>query len=409
MRRKQRYLLFGFCGTVVVTLALLIALRIKNRLGVHAAVAELQQILETLDQTEAGSWQEEDLQSLRKKIPDAENGALVVLEAAAALPPTWQEDFEDIVVSRPNKELSGERAAKLAGALRKHALSVEKARKLRDFPQGRFPSFPLAPDILHRPGDAEQARRISLLLWFDTLYRCHEGNYADAWSSAVVLLHAGRSLGDEPVLRSQALRMSTRFLAVMGMERVLGHGAIDALPLKQARQILEEEIACKLTAIGLRGERAAQHRFYSEVRNGNADFDAFPAHEKKSIAGKRITEQTVAKSHAYTLQLLTEAIAAAREKPEKRLPVMSAIEVKHGFQVREIPELVLARALVPDFSSVSRDELKTGQVLVCAVVALAAEEFRLEFKRWPRDVDELVARNLLSEAPMDYFDGQPLR
>jgi hypothetical protein len=409
MSRQRRYLLLGSSFAVIVGLALVIALRIKDRRETDAAVAELERFLQTLDQSEAGSWQEEDLQSLRKKVPAAENGAVFVLDATAALPPGWQDDFEDIVVSRPNKELSAERAEKLADPLRKHGPLVEKARKLRDYPQGRFPPFPLAPDILHKPGDAEQARRISLLLWFDTLHRCHERNYADAWLSAISLLHAGRSLGDEPVLRSQALRMSARFFAVMGMERILGHGTINAPLLKKARQILEDEISCELTAIGLRGERAAQHRFYWSIREATGDLDSLPAHEKKMIAGKTISERTIAKCHLYTLQLLTEAIAAASLRPEKRLEAMSALEVKHGFQVREIPELALARALVPDFPRVARAELRTAQLMLCAAVALAAEEFRLKSQRWPRDMGELVASKLLSGAPIDYFDAQPLR
>jgi hypothetical protein len=61
-----------------------------------------------------------------------------------------------------------------------------------------------------------------------------------------------------------------------------------------------------------------------------------------------------------------------------------------------------------DVTKYAESALRDHALLSCAVVALAAERFRLAHKRWPASVNELCPA-FLPEPPVDPFDGRPLR
>jgi hypothetical protein len=134
-------------------------------LAVHAYVfvggdRALQQAIAEANEIDPG-WQWDDLEARRAIIPDAENGALQVLEAKRLMPDPWpvpqrplrQADqkvppanatqvlsLEEVLARLlPPEQLDQGHTEDLRAQLRKVEVALEVARSLADLPHGRYP------------------------------------------------------------------------------------------------------------------------------------------------------------------------------------------------------------------------------------------------------------------------------
>jgi hypothetical protein len=71
-------------------------------------------------------------------------------------------------------------------------------------------------------------------------------------------------------------------------------------------------------------------------------------------------------------------------------------------------ETGLTHLLVPMFAKAHSSSLKAKALLRCAVVGLAAEQFRRARGAWPASPEE-IPKGILPVAPLDPFDGKPLK
>jgi hypothetical protein len=116
----------------------------------------------------------------------------------------------------------------------------------------------------------------------------------------------------------------------------------------------------------------------------------------------------LASAHAYELRLATRAADCARQRLSERDECYTKWrEARDDLQERKrIPKL--AEQLSQRFS-INGGEVLFGSRVECAITALAAEQFRMQWKRWPNDLNELVAAKLIPRIPIDLYSGQPMQ
>src|SRR2546425_10180374 len=130
-RKRLFYCLAGIFFLVAgYFVAYLIALTNAKR-DLHAAIAEV-------DTAEPDGWQLENLEARRPPVPDGDNGAKLILRAAAFFPKDWRPPklFQDVGDPRPCEVLADEMAAKLEDQLEPVKDVRDLARLLVDYRQG---------------------------------------------------------------------------------------------------------------------------------------------------------------------------------------------------------------------------------------------------------------------------------
>src|SRR5262249_6361508 len=145
---------------------------------------------------------------------------------------------------------------------------VLEARKLIDYPQGRFPIRYTNDGVSTLLPHVQDARNISFLLEYDALLRAQDGDVAGAWQNCRAIFHTERAVGDEPKLISMLVRIACRATAVHQLERVLAQGQLPEADLKSMQETLIEEEQMPLQVIGMRGERAFVDHLMNAMERG---------------------------------------------------------------------------------------------------------------------------------------------
>src|SRR5262249_32651780 len=122
-----------------------------------------------------------------------------------------QESFNELA---PQRQLSAEQITALRAELKKAAAALADARKLTDLPEGRYP-ITYSPDWIGTLlPHVQDAREVAHLLECDADLRAQDGDADGALASCRAALNTGRSLGDEPILISQLVRIACRGISL---------------------------------------------------------------------------------------------------------------------------------------------------------------------------------------------------
>jgi hypothetical protein len=188
------------------------------------------------------------------------------------------------------------------------------------------------------------------------------------------------------------------------LERCLAHGKVTDTLLAEAQANLLREAAEPVFFVGMRGERAHQHRIFLALEDGTLPKSAaFPPPKKFGDYFHFAHGYSMKEQHAWMLRWMNDVVEVSKLPP--------------GEQLQRFPELMrqaknappTARMLVSAFNKVGEAAIRSSVKLNCAATAIAVERFRLKFNRWPDSLDEVVAEKLLDEIPQDPYDGKPLR
>jgi hypothetical protein len=367
--------------------------------GVREAVAEL-------DRTEPG-WRLQDIEAARAAIPDAENSALVVSAVHQLVPRDWTPRelavrFEDV---SPEVRLDDDTNDWLRDELCQTQDALLEARKLSDLPNGRhsitFPRNPLDTLLPH----VDYTCQVFALLQLDMLAQGEQGDLKVALRSCRALLNAARSLGDEPLMVTQLVRMAGVLIACKAVERVLAQGEPDPDDLFELQKVFEAEERFPRLVVSTRGERAINHELLDAIECGHVSL--------AEVAGSRpswwerltgfAVRDYVRTQHPEFLALMTELVRIAGLPPEERDAPLQVCESK----VRSHPRGSLATLFLPAMPKFHDWARRTDAHLRCAMAALAAERYRRHHGRFPETLEQLVP-DFLPAVPLDPKDGQPM-
>jgi hypothetical protein len=414
-----------FAGTILVAVIVSVAVwfytSFTDRQRLAAVMAEI-------DRADPG-WRWGDIEAARHRVADEQNSATKVLKAHALMPRSWPStlaneslnSFYNDAHQHPEAQLDPEICGTLRSELAAVPQALAEARQIVEFGDGKFamrharsPFRTLLPHL-------QQTRELANVLWYDSFLRAQDGELEQALTSMHALVQTGRSIGDEPFLVSMLVRLAIRNMSIRATERVLAQGEVADSGLAKLQAALMQEEKEPLLINSLRGERAAFDLFLEGLDSGSIDSSDLSMmfagggpgrsakqtgwdwlDDKLASAWPTLAAGSIPKNRAALLDHFTQVIELAREPLHLQESKMRELEEAS----RTLPPL--GRILIPASSKSAAAFRRCQAETRCAIVALAAERFRLATGRWPETLSELTPK-YLPQIPNDPFDGAPLR
>jgi hypothetical protein len=359
-------------------------------------------------------WRFEQLEGGRAEVPDAENGALVVLAAHKLLPKSWLPVptppkpglAESITDLSPEIQLDEQLTQSLRLTLTNAAAALAPARGLAQLPRGRYVVSWSADFISTLLPHVQDAREIANLLTLDAALRAQDGDADGALASAQAACNAGRSLGDEPCAISQIVRRACVSLAVRSAERTLAQGEPSPQALAGLQRQLQDEATPPVLLLAMRSVRANMHGCLEAFKAGKVNYQTFGMRLPLLMPAPAMTIVDAAKAraaHAAYLRYLTEIVEIAKLPPMEQKARLSNLKKPDV----NLPMLLLALG-EGDNTKILVTFQRQEALLDATVTALAVERYRHDKGRWPEALAGLVP-DYLSQVPTDLFGGAPLR
>jgi hypothetical protein len=359
-------------------------------------------------------WRIEDLLARRPEVPDGQNAATRILAVAAKLPRVYPDPdhYQTLSGLPPTIRLTEPQRVALAQILAPVASLRPEARALADLPTGRFP-FSIGPMFMPTTLHTLEVRRPLHLLRADLLDRLEANDLAGALTSWRAVYHTGRAIGDEPLIISQVTRGVCRSTAVELLERLLAQAEPGDADLARVQQLLEDDEAEALFLTAARGERAGGFQTMEELKANQANVSAWTSWRKaaRGVWNRHLTVDeatamlpgSLPGQQAALLRHMNRLVEIVKRPVEEWKPLLDAWLA----EAKDLPALV--RMLAPAPGKVGEVFRRSHAELRCAAAAVAAERFRRKHGRWPTGWDEMVRAGLLRAAPLDPYDGRPLR
>jgi hypothetical protein len=405
-RAPRLWLRVTVAVVVLIVACVVLGFVLDNRRG----RSEVQVASDEVDASDPG-WRLEEIEKARAEVPEAENGARVVLAARRLLKADWlkQEVWDALEAIPPEEPLPPDLQAQLASALDAPTVvaALHQARKLATLPRGRFP-IAYAPNPINTLLEEQQkARAITGLLAQDARRLAQAGNLTAALVSCRAALNAARSLGDEPFGISQLIRIACVAVACLQIERVLAQGVPDGEDLAAVQRLLEEEDRFPTLLVVLRGERAMQHHLYRSVEKGTVSLgDDGTGTSSPGLVEGYFERRRLRYEQPFLLRTLTRRVEAARLPLHEQFDEIERLATVEHHELP--PDTIMIRLLLPAVDKMCLASWRKHAQVRCLAVLIGVERYRQANRRWPNRLDELKP-SFLKEVPLDPFDGKPLR
>jgi hypothetical protein len=374
---------------------------------------KLEEAREKADRLDPG-WRFGDLLAHRTSVPGEKNGALAVLKAQDTLKVPWSQEelSNDLIQLASLDSLSAKQVAALKEALIKDAPALREASRLADLPTGRYPVDWKEPDPLLTPlPHLATIIAVQQVLFCDALRHTQNGDLDEALKSTRALLNAGRSIGDEPTLHSQVIRVSVHLLAAQALERILAHGQPTDGALKETQVLFEDEGAQPLLLRAARACRAGREDLLDILQESRANLDFLD--EVSDDGGNSLADlvtlffsnpgtnqpSLVRGIHAWLLNYLTEFVEIARLPQDQQAARLQTLLSS----IQTCPKA--GRALIPTVGKIVEAFNNSQAFMRCSAAAMAIERFRQTKGAWPEDLNALVPA-YLAAVPIDPHDGK---
>jgi hypothetical protein len=409
----------------------------------RAADGELAEVLAETDRLDA-DWRLEQIEATRKTYPPEENAAETVLAAHRLLPRGWPTSapppaapqrpdppegdgtpaddavspvagqlasLQDRTVGLPpearlDDALVRDLRAELATDAIKQALDVTE--RLSRQTGGRY-TVNWGPNPVGAVLPCQDVRPVSALLRMQALLQAEDGAADSALVTARRIVIAGRSIGDEPGVISQLVRIANHAIAAQVIERVLAQGQPSAEALAQTQSLLVEDAAEPLMLYAFRGERALLHRLIEGLKSGDVTLDGPAVGWRDRVANLSLAH-AARRTHPEVLRTLNEAVAIARREPEEwALPLTElADRLDQKARDRTATGNALIGLVISSYDRLAAAFRRDRAILRNMIVALALERYRRDNGRWPQELKALVPA-YLPTVPRDAFDGKDVR
>lgn len=376
--------------------------------GTPASPSDLEAAIAEADRLDPG-WRWDQIWAKRAVVPDPENSARIVIEAGRLLP-RGAPDVPGFVDRAGETRLNGQQRAELNAWLKPRADAMDIALTLADRPRGRF-DIQVAPDFISTLlPDIQTTRQIVNLLRAEAVRRAETGN-AGQLEEFRAMLNAARSIGDEPMVISQIIRVINSNLAIQSLEQTLARTAPNEEALTAAQNLLNEEAGYNARLVAWRGERAIQFGFLDAVDTGRVSLEqvgntlrglnkTWPADSSPGSPGLRA-------ARAWSLRHMTGLVEIAKKPTSDQAAALAALRQNEKQAPAAATLFIDIDSTNPDWNSQKLFQRREA-LLRSALVAVAAERYRLKNDRWPLEPKDLAAF-LVGPAPTDPYDGSTLR
>lgn len=388
----------------------MLGLAVHDGIVYYQTTSALRQTLADLDRADPG-WRLADIEAARAVIPEKDNGAVCVRQSAALLPTRWPPQDFDLAQDKfdPPARLEPDTYARLCRELNAVQPALAEARKLVGRPNGRHRIAYRRNPLETQLNDQQQARRVTDLLLWDAL-RCDEAGDAEgAVRVCRAALNAGRSIGDEPTVISQLVRIACVIKACRVVERSLAQSELRPEDLEVLQGAYADEAQFPDLLIGIRGDRALMHELYDALESGDVYLSALGEGSHGPSWGERFLgwryRNLIRADHPTYLAFITRYLGVIQLPPGAQEAAEEALVA----EVRQLPVASFpSRALVTAEAKLGGASRRKQAYLRSVVAALAAERYRQANGAWPASLDALVPA-FLEAVPVDPFGGAPLR
>ena len=327
-------------------------------------------------------WRHDDLMANREEVPDAENSALVVAEVVSLLPENWPGNppappghplgalpavakaSDELSTIAGNIRLDDPIVRTLRDELEAYAEAVAIARTVVGYDRGRH-ELETGPTVIDTPlGETQAARSVARLLAADAAIRAHDGDLGGGLDSSRAVLGVARSIGDEPTMISQLVRIAIGVVAMQSTRRVLGQGESPEDALARLQALLLDEMGQPLAVHAMRGERAMLTEVIRRVSDGEMSISALSGGPIKDSETPGVTTAPLVRlmfenQMAVGLEWMNDAVAIAHAPA----PARKALGDSLGSQQRSGPTYMALRLDrdAPDPDDAGPDERHFGR------------------------------------------------
>ncbi len=407
-----RLALFGLGGMVLFVLLLLGFGRLQRYFTQQKIDAKLAAIrAQNLPTTLA------ELDTFYTHVPDAENGVLSLLQyqnhyvAWDEINAPWIGDLSSNSVMYVTNPITPAARIALQNIIVSNQTALRYIYDSVTKPKWRYP-VDFNQGVTNLFLNLNEPMIIIRLLRLVSLHHLAEGRHSEALRSIGTSFQVSDSLAHEPLLISFLVRNACLAISESSLERLLQREEFPAADLAQLQQLIaESEGETDLLRI-LHGERAfiigswnepASQQLYAPA----TPFDNWPASLQKF--GWEYYERGGAKE-ADLLNFLSLC-----EQLEVALKSDSAVALQQSRVIgdRFIPpdkpamDMISTAYLAPIMLSMIEKNTSLSASLRVTQTALAVERFRMEHKRLPKTLGELLPQYLKS-TPIDPFTQAPL-
>ena len=363
-----------------------------------------------------------DIERASRQCPEEQNGASIIVALASRLETIAKDEQVRVLptFSDADKKLAEQPLGQpwpaavdeqVAAQLARFLSELGQIDHLRRFERGRFP-FPytrnpatglswLSDAAFSMNRAIETAVRLKTL---DVMWRSMHGETARLVEDVAVLLSFSRMLQDEPVLMDSLIGAAADAAAATALEEACAHNVLTVEQLSAVMELLSAADARNLLLAGSIGERALRLE-----RANVSGLSASDAGRSAPIVSRVLWSVPGARGWMLRFQSATVGMqnrfVAAAMRPENTM-------IEYRRLVGAKPDLTerMNRLQAASYISDRAFELNASSkaVVRSALVALAAERYRLDKNTFPPTADELVP-GYLGTVPRDPYDGRPLR
>jgi len=248
---------------------------------------------------------------------------------------------------------------------------------------------------------AQNMRTCSRVLALEAHVRAHRGDARGTAESLLAMAAMGRSLENQPILVSQLVRYAMDGVAVDLTARLLPYVDFSDEDLQRLRRAFRRDNCKAGIALALNGERVLGTEAFRD-----------PA---KTLGPDSRLPPGVIRGSNEDLAFFLELHADLHEAMNLPYPeTFAAVEAAFD-KMRDKLDTPFGRMRYPltgmTFPAVEASVMaaaRTDSSIRCLNAAIAVEQFRRREGKLPETLGELVP-DLLSEVPIDPFDGQPIR
>lgn len=379
-------------------------------------------------------WRLQDLLAHRETVPEDENSADEVDRALTLVAENWpwppaqprgsprlgptpvSEAYEQITQNHYNVRLPNASADILRDELNTMGEGLEWARSVANYDHGSH-EFELAPNPMDSiPRQTEATRILTRVLVADAAIRAQDGDIDGALDSSRAILGVARSIGDEPFLYSQVLRMAIDSIALDSLRRTLGLGEPTDAALARFQELTLDEYSQPLLLNGVRGDRAALAELLRRLGTGEVPVSVLQKHQwsdSPSINVPKIVATPPLQlwfdcQAAYALDWMNQAAAIARGPAHEWDARFTAWEAQLA-QVRNSRlgpyTATIPLALIPGIRTAGRSQARCRAELGAAAIIVAAERHRRRRGDWPASISA-IDHEILPHPPVDPFTGR---
>jgi hypothetical protein len=235
---------------------------------------------------------------------------------------------------------------------------------------------------------------------YSALVELADGRLDDAIGSCTDAMRVGRHAASEPCITGRLVEISIRKTALGILARVISQTKMAAQP-ERVLAIVEKLYPERRMREMLAAERAMGISFFGDVRAGKMSLDD-PFATGKPQQYPPVVYDT---NEGTYLDLMKGYIELA-DKPYYQ--VADQIAMLERRSARISPLATVAYTMIPGYANICRQDAADRALTDVVRCAAALKVYELRTGRQPDALTDLVP-DLLPEAPVDEFSGEPLR